>query len=369
MKTLCIETSSKICSVALLENTNLIDKIEKNEGLTHSEILMPTIQEILTKNNISIKNINLIVCDIGPGSFTGIRIGVATAKAFSDSLNIKTIGISSLECYARKITSNGIICSLIDCKNNNCYYALYKKDNNSFTVISDSKADSIENCLELLKYKYSDSNITFIGENINIFSESIKNTIKNYSLIPDNPSNLDTYTLGLAGIEKYQNNSDEELLPLYLKKPQAQRQLENKTLSFDKMDISDLKDLDISLFDEFWNLNQLSDELNSTNSTFFVAKIDKEIVGFGGIKTILDESEIMNIAIKNNFRRQGIGKLLLEKLINYAQSLNIEKIHLEVNENNFPAISLYKKFNFIEDGRRKNYYNNSEDAILMTLNI
>lgn len=369
MKTLCIETSSKICSVALLENTNLIDKIEKNEGLTHSEILMPTIQEVLTKNNIKIKDINLIVCDIGPGSFTGIRIGVATAKAFSDSLNIQTIGISSLECYARKITSDGIICSLIDCKNNNCYYSLFKKDGNSFSVISEPKADSIENCLELIKYKYSDSNITFIGENVNTFSENIKNTLENYTLTPDNPSNHDIYVLGLAGIEKYQSNSDEELLPLYLKKPQAQRQLENKTLSFDKMDISDLKDLDISLFDEFWNLNQLSDELNSTNSTFFVAKIDKEIVGFGGIKTILDETEIMNIAVKNSFRRQGIGKLLLEKLINYAKNLNIKKIHLEVNENNFPAISLYKKLNFIEDGRRKNYYKNSEDAILMTLTI
>ena len=109
MKILCIDTSSKLCSVAILENNALINKLELDNGLTHSETLMPLIKELLEKSNISLKDIELLISDIGPGSFTGIRIGVATCKAFSDSLNIPCIGISSLEVLAYNEKSNGII--------------------------------------------------------------------------------------------------------------------------------------------------------------------------------------------------------------------------------------------------------------------
>ena len=129
MKTLSLETSSKICSVAILEDKNLIKKIELDNGLTHSETLMPLIKQILEETNLTLSKIDLLVCDIGPGSFTGIRIGIATIKAFTDSLNIPSVGVSSLEGLAYNIKTDGIICSIIDCKNNNCYYALYKLEN------------------------------------------------------------------------------------------------------------------------------------------------------------------------------------------------------------------------------------------------
>ena len=124
LKILCIDTSSKLCSVAILENTTLINKLELDNGLTHSETLMPLIKELLEKNNLSLKDINLLVSDIGPGSFTGIRIGVATCKAFSDSLNIPCVGISSLEVLAYNSKNDGIICSTIDCKNDNLIFEI-----------------------------------------------------------------------------------------------------------------------------------------------------------------------------------------------------------------------------------------------------
>ena len=100
MRILCIDTSSKLCSVAVLDDTKLINKIELNNGLTHSETLMPLVKQVLTDSNLSLSDINLLVSDIGPGSFTGIRIGVATCKAFSDSVNIPCVGISALEVLA-----------------------------------------------------------------------------------------------------------------------------------------------------------------------------------------------------------------------------------------------------------------------------
>ena len=215
MKILCIDTSSNLCSTAVLEDTKLIKKIELDNGLTHSESLMPTINSLLNSLNLSLKDIGLIVTDIGPGSFTGIRIGVATAKAFSDSLNIPTIGISSLEALAYQIKENGLVCSTIDCKNDNCYFALYEFKNGSYIEVESPCAKSKKEVLNLLNEKYADKNIRFVGNGIPKKS---------------NDFYLDIYNLGIAGFKKFvkNNNKGEEILPLYLRKPQAQRQLEQK---------------------------------------------------------------------------------------------------------------------------------------------
>ena len=142
MKILSIETSASICSVAILENTNLLKKIELNNGLTHSETLMPIISQIFEETTLNLSDIDLLVCDIGPGSFTGIRIGIATIKAFSDSLNIPFVGISSLEALAYNIKNDisllniNVICSLIDAKNENVYYGLFDKNYNMLEELS-----------------------------------------------------------------------------------------------------------------------------------------------------------------------------------------------------------------------------------------
>ena len=165
MKILCIDTSSKLCSVAILENTTLINKLELDNGLTHSETLMPLIQKLLEECKLNLNDIDLLVSDIGPGSFTGIRIGVSTCKAFSDSINIPCIGISSLEALSYPIlysefnkniidNSANLVCSILDCKNENCYFALYQRnselvDNNSQISknINDNNILLFINCL------------------------------------------------------------------------------------------------------------------------------------------------------------------------------------------------------------------------------
>ena len=138
----------------------------------------------------------------------------------------------------------------------------------------------------------------------------------------------------------------------------------------DKMSLEDLisiKDILTTEFDDFWNYEILKSELESNNSYFFVAKnISGEIVGFAGIKIILDEADIMNIVIKKDFRNNGIGSLLLDYLISYSKSINLKTITLEVNEINIPAIKLYEKFDFEKLGIRKKYYNGSRDAYIMT---
>lgn len=135
-------------------------------------------------------------------------------------------------------------------------------------------------------------------------------------------------------------------------------------------DLETIKDILQTEFDEFWNYEILKQELSSNNSKYIVAKtLDNIIVGFAGIKNILDTAEIMNIVTKKSFRNMGTGKQMLEYLINMCKNSNIKTLNLEVNSTNTIAITLYKKYNFKEVGLRKKYYDNTYDAILMSLNF
>lgn len=241
MKILSIDTASNICGVSILENNKLICTLDTNTGRTHSENLMPIIETAFKQNNLTLKDIDLIVCDIGPGSFTGIRIGVSTAKAFQDSLSIPCVGISSLESLAYNISNdkNKYICSIMDCKNNNCYFALYENRNGILETLIEPQAETIEATLAILKSYCEDNledvSISFVGDGSEIYQNQIKETFISTKFASQKLNILDSYHLGLAGLEHYNSGCNfQEVLPLYLKKPQAQRQLEEKLNSSKK---------------------------------------------------------------------------------------------------------------------------------------
>ena len=144
--------------------------------------------------------------------------------------------------------------------------------------------------------------------------------------------------------------------------------IDNNKVEVTKMTLEnfeEIKDILISEFDDFWNTKTLEDELKNDNSYYIVAKFDNTIIGFAGLKYVLDEADIMNIVTKKNARSCGIGSILFEHLLNYAKENGIIKITLEVNENNVAAINLYKKFGFEQIAKRENYYNGIDTAIIM----
>ena len=134
-------------------------------------------------------------------------------------------------------------------------------------------------------------------------------------------------------------------------------------------DLEQIKDNLQTDFDDFWSFEIFKEELGNTNSKYLALLYENKIVCFGGIKIILDEANLMDIVTKKNMRNKGFAKFLLNELINISKEENCSSITLEVNENNLPAINLYKTFNFKEVGKRKNYYKNGATAILMTLKI
>lgn len=132
-----------------------------------------------------------------------------------------------------------------------------------------------------------------------------------------------------------------------------------------KMTLDDLNYIDLNDFDDFWTQTILKDEIINDSSYYIVSKSGKDILGFAGIKFLLDEAHITNIVTRKDKRNLGIGSKLLETLIQKAEESST-LITLEVNEQNKTAIHLYEKFGFKNVGIRKKYYENKYDAIIMT---
>ena len=242
MKILSIDTASDLCTVAILEDEACIKEIVVNDARNHSEKIMPVIQQAFEETNINLKDINLIVCDKGPGSFTGIRIGVGTVLAFQDTLDIPCIGISSLEVLAyntitnintnTNTNTNKLICSLIDAKNDNVYLGIFKYDNNNasnnINQIENFEFKNINEAISLLKNYSKNIPITFVGDGSIIHKNLLQNNFENCMFSDKN--NLSSYSLGLAGLNTYKKGIDTSLMPLYLRKSQAERALEEKSL-------------------------------------------------------------------------------------------------------------------------------------------
>ena len=227
LKILSIDTASNLCTVAILENTKCIKEITVNDARNHSEKIMPVIEQALTEANITLKDIELIVCDKGPGSFTGIRIGVGTVLAFQDSLSVPCIGINALEALAYNVTQNGFICSLIDARNNNVYYGLFKHSDNEYSQIGTLEFKTIDDVISTLKSQIDlNTPIYFVGDGTVANETSIEENIPNCIFVEKN--DLSSYSLGIAGYNTYIKKGKTSVMPLYLRKSQAERALEEK---------------------------------------------------------------------------------------------------------------------------------------------
>lgn len=227
MKILSIDTSSIVCSVSILEDENILYEASTDNGLTHSEKLMPMIKEAFDKLNMQLSDIDMYVSSIGPGSFTGIRIGISTVKAFIDVYNKPYFGISSLEGLAYNANSENLVCSIIDAKNNNVYAGIYEYKNKIYTLKTDYISDTIDNLLTKLS-EYSSQKITFVGDGSIVYHDILSNNFSNCDFSDNNACS--SVSNAISAFRKYQNNitDSSNLSPLYLKKSQAERMLEKK---------------------------------------------------------------------------------------------------------------------------------------------
>jgi len=223
LKILSIDTSSNICSVAILEDTNIICELNIKDSKTHSENLMPLIDKLLSTSNLNLDDIECIVCDKGPGSFTGIRIGISTVKALAEVRQIPIVGVSSLDALSYQVfPSKGVICSILDARNDNVYCGIFSPNHE---LLHEYVADHINDVIPLLQTYES---ITFVGDACPIHEELLKEKLSSTLYFPG-ILELNASSLGICGYNHFKNgdidNSD-SILPLYLRKSQAERMKE-----------------------------------------------------------------------------------------------------------------------------------------------
>ncbi|NLY21422.1 MAG: tRNA (adenosine(37)-N6)-threonylcarbamoyltransferase complex dimerization subunit type 1 TsaB [Tissierellia bacterium] len=183
MKILGIDTSTMTTSIALVEDDKILGQIMLTANMSHSEHLMDTIDFLLRSSEISIRDIDLFAVAIGPGSFTGIRIGISTVKSFAQSLKKEVVGVSTLEVLAANQKSYKHIASIIDARRNRVYGGIYKSiDGVLENVLPEDIYQWEDFYVELQKYE----DIVVLGDCIDIHLEDLEKANLNISYGDDN---------------------------------------------------------------------------------------------------------------------------------------------------------------------------------------
>ena len=221
MLILGIETSTKTCSIALTDGKKIRDETSIFLGLFHSERLIPLVDEILKRNSKAIKDIDGIAVSVGPGSFTGIRVGVSTARGLAQSLNVPLVGIPSLDGLAFGLgTSGEVVCPMIDALRREIYTALYEGKRR----LTPHQLIGIEDWLE--KMRNRKETILFLGEAVDIYEGLIKDFLKNKAKIVDKEQRYASAArIAELGLEKFisgEGKKFDQIFPLYLRRPEAE---------------------------------------------------------------------------------------------------------------------------------------------------
>ena len=225
---LAIDSTAVSGSVAICQDEKLLCEFTLNIGNTHSETLLPMVENAMKMCNITASDIDLFACDEGPGSFTGVRIGVATVKGLAFNSKKPCIGVSTLEALAYNLSGfEGVACPVMNARRGQVYNALFELNNGEVKRLCDDRAipiDELEN--ELLKI---DAPIYLAGDGYGISLEGF-NALK-CKRTPEPLRYQSGYSVAMCALKKYSlgvRTDDSELTATYLRLPQAERERREK---------------------------------------------------------------------------------------------------------------------------------------------
>jgi tRNA threonylcarbamoyladenosine biosynthesis protein TsaB len=227
------ESTAKIASVALLDENKTLASYSIDNGLTQSELLLPMAESALKSLKLGFDDVSLFAASVGPGSFTGVRIGVSIVKGLSFGKNKKTVAVSTLEALAENLSGiSGVIVPVMDARRNQVYTALFRGTENGTARISEDAAISIDElCSMLLDYKNED--IYLVGDGYELVYESLKGKVP----LKTTPRELRLQSaasvcrVAKRYFDRGETVSDIEICPVYLRLAQAERErLERENL-------------------------------------------------------------------------------------------------------------------------------------------
>ena len=227
MTILAIDSSAKAASVCIANEEKIIGEFFINTSLTHSQTLMPMTEQLLKNTEMTIDEVDAIAVNAGPGSFTGVRIGVAAAKGLAFPKNLPCVSVSTLESMAYNLLGTDcMVCAVMDARCSQVYNAMFRIKGETVERLTDDRALSLSDLL--LEFKQTDERILIVGDGAEITYDFLKNEASNAVLAPKNRRTQTASSVALAAFQKLfegKTQTAAELMPIYLRLPQAQREL------------------------------------------------------------------------------------------------------------------------------------------------
>lgn len=231
MKILSVESAALVASAAICDDDKLICEVFSNTAKTHSQTLMPMIDSVLVQSGTELSDIGLIAVSIGPGSFTGLRIGVSAVKGLSHAAKIPIVGISSLCSMAYNLPfCEHLISPIMDARRNQVYNAVYEWENDTLNELTPPRAIGIDELLDELLQK--NRRVVFLGDGVSPHKEHIKEKLGDMAVFAPASASLQRASSLAAPAQKLFDEGKAtncfELAPVYLRKSQAEREAEEK---------------------------------------------------------------------------------------------------------------------------------------------
>ncbi|ALJ22668.1 tRNA threonylcarbamoyladenosine biosynthesis protein TsaB [Lactobacillus gallinarum] len=231
MKILSVSTATDHLSVALNEDQQVI--VEKNERnkRNHSEHLDPLIEEILKENKLTLNDIDRFAVAIGPGSYTGLRIGITTVKMFASILNKEVVGISTLQVLAKGVKEPALVITGLDARNDNYFAAGYISGDIPKNVIPDGhyNIDVLIKAIQEYAAQNKVNKIIFVGSGLEKQDEKIKTLDIQYEYGTDEKNVIHAGLIGQLAVDAAEPVDPDKLLPRYLRRTQAEVDWHKKT--------------------------------------------------------------------------------------------------------------------------------------------
>lgn len=229
MRILSFETSAKAASVALLQDGILLGEYIQNSGQTHSRTVMQMAEDLLKNCDLTASDVDAVACASGPGSFTGVRIGLAAAKGFAWGREIPLIGVSTLEAMARNVAmAEGVYCAAMDARRNQVYTALFELKNGVFSRLVEDSAISIAELSEQMKGLKQ--TIYLVGDGAALCYRMLED-VSGLVLLPEHLRMQRAAGSALVAWEQLQIGAltpAKDITPNYLRLSQAERERQKK---------------------------------------------------------------------------------------------------------------------------------------------
>lgn len=233
MKILAIDSSSLVATVAILDEEKILAEYTINHKKTHSQTLLPMLGEIVKMIELDMNEIDAIAISGGPGSFTGLRIGSATAKGLGLALDKPLIHVPTLDAMAYNFyNTDGIICPIMDARRNQVYTGLYEFANGELKKILEQTPMAIDELID--KLNSINRKVTFLGDGVPVFREIVEEkAIFEVDFAPAHLSRQRASSVGALGMVYYEKDNTQtaaEHAPEYLRLSQAERELNEKKM-------------------------------------------------------------------------------------------------------------------------------------------